>query len=376
MKITLLTSIYPHKAISDYSDHLIRAFLKKNIELEIITFKNIYPEFLYPGGTTDTRESADYQGVIIKRIIKWHNPFSWRKAAREIRGNILLLEWWTVMIFPIYFLIMLVTKRKKIPIILSLHNILPHESKILSRFFIKIILSLSDYYIVHNQNNKNKLISLFSIIANKIKVIPIGIYGASSYQIINPIKARKELKLNEDNKYLLFYGAIRKYKGLDTLLKAMPKILNKQPKVKLIIAGTVWGNFNKYQKIINNQKIDKYIITYLHYLSNNEISQLASAAQAIILPYKYFDASSGLVKGALFFEKPLIATRVGDLPDIIDNKNYLAAPNNINDLADKIIYLLDHPNETNKLVADLKNNKVKFDWDKIALQFKDLFHAI
>ena len=105
MKLTILTTIYPQKGLSIYSDHLLRNFNKKEIKIEVISFKNLYPNCLYPDGINDKKcKPVQYNNVVIKKIISWFNPFSWFKAALSTSGDIIHIQWWTYFLFPIYFI--------------------------------------------------------------------------------------------------------------------------------------------------------------------------------------------------------------------------------------------------------------------------------
>ena len=119
MKITVLTSLYPDKGISIYSEHFLSSIAQHNIKIEVISFKKLYPNFLYPNGSKDKKhQNIKYRtNIKIKKIITWYNPFSWIKSGFLISGDIIHIQWWTYFLFPVYFIILLIgkyVKKKKI----------------------------------------------------------------------------------------------------------------------------------------------------------------------------------------------------------------------------------------------------------------------
>lgn len=367
MKISILTTIYPQKGISIYSDHLIKELEKTGLDAEIICFKKLYPGFLYPGGQEDNTLGNGEYNYEIKRIISWYNPFSWILAAMKTKGDVVHVQWWSVHLFPVYFVYLLLIKfvKKKI-IIITVHNVVAHENRQLSKILNKIIFSLCGYFIVHNNNNKKSMAGCFNIAEEKIGVIPFGVYKNDGYRIIDRNEALVKLALDKKYKYLLFFGHIREYKGLDILLESMKFVTKKNKAIKLIIAGTVWGSWNKYQKIIDQNGIEDFIIKRPGFASDKTVSRLFSASDLVVMPYKFFDSSSGLLKTALFFEKPLMVTDVGDLGEVVKNPDFIAKPNNAVDLTEKITAVINNDEKLDEMKKRIIEIKDEYSWEGVA----------
>lgn len=375
MKITLLTSTYPDKGISIYSDHLIRALSSARADLEVISFDHMYPEFLYPNGSKDENKRDYSTNLPCRRIINWYDPLSWFRAGLLAKGDVVHVEWWTHMLFPVYFIFLLINKtfRKK-KVIITMHNVVSHENRVISKVLNKIITLFGDRFIVHNNKNKIEMHDLYSVGLDRITVIPIGIYNNANYQKQNKDKARKKIGLSQNDIYLFFGGHIRDYKGLDVLLRAFSLVIKEVTGLKLIIAGTLWGKWDKYQTLIDKYKLKDSIIKKLEYISDEYLSELLSASDLVVLPYKRFSSSSGFVKTVMYFEKPIISTNVGDMGEVIGDNKLLARPNDPTDLADKITKALTDSSILTTLEKNIKNSKAKFSWEQIALEHMTLYH--
>ncbi len=361
MKITLITQIYPDLGISVYTDHLINSLQSKIDRIDVIGFKKIYPDFLYPVKNTNEKIEPHYNDhVKIKRVIVWWNFFTWIKAAFLCRTKVVHYQWWTHILFPIFFLLLLVNKLRGKTNIITAHNILSHESKKFSKLANKIIFSFGDHFIVHNKKSKRQLEKLFNVAADKISIIPIAVYNRL-YIRYDKTEARQILSWDKDLKYLLFAGHIRQYKGLELLLRAFAEIAQNNPEARLVVAGQIWGEWEKYAQIINFFGLNNRVIIKTKYLSNKELSLYISAADLAIMPYDKFDGSSGLLKTFLYFGIPIIASDIDDFREQLDKRNLFHA-GSVAALTRKINLFLSNPNvfaTTNLSINDWRQNAVK-----------------
>lgn len=378
MKATLIGTLPPIKGISPYCLELLKS-LSKNIEVEFIGFKKLYPDFLYPGGTKI--EDKDYKvpeikNAEIRNILTYYNPFSWIWAGLTVKGEIIHTQWWAHVLAPIYLVILSICKIRRKKIVITAHNILPHESSKLNNFLNKIILIFGDKFIVHNNENKENLSNFYNIPQENISVIPHGILVPVPIKTISKKEARKYLKIPQNKRVLLHFGNIRDYKGLDILLKSLTFIRKEIKDVILIIAGRPWKNWEKYDKIIKENSISTIVMEKLDFIHPSEVEYYFSASDIVVLPYKYFDSQSGVGALALPFKKPLIVTNVGGLPDFVKDKRAIAKPNNPEDLARKIIQILKDENLLEKLSKDSEELAKKYNWDKIAKETVELYEGL
>jgi len=371
MKITLIGTLPPLKALSPYCFHLADALSKKT-NLEFISFKEILPEFLYWGGTKENEDIA-IKRINYKRILRWYNPFSLIKTGVKITGDILHVQHWSLYSGFAYSIILPIAKIRKKKIIITVHNITPHTEKfidiLLDKIFNKIIFPFADIFIIHNKRNKAKFLDLYRVNEKKIYILPHGTtYPYQQVKRISKKEARKRLEISQDKKIILFFGYIWDYKGLDILLNSMEYIKKKIPKVLLIIAGQPAKKWIKYERIIEKKDLTKVILRALRYIPDSELEYYFSSSDLVICPYKKhpFDTHGGVGALALSFKKPLIVTDVGGLPEYVLDKKAIVHPEDIEDLAQKISIILNDKKLLEKLSNDSNILSKKLSWDKIA----------
>jgi len=175
MKITMIGTLPPQKGISFYCADLLESLKKKNsIKIEFIGFKKLYPAFLYKGGEKidDPHSNINISDERILNILTYYNPFSWFWAGISAKGTIIHAQWWSHVLAPIYFVILVVCKLRGKIIIITVHNVLPHEKNMINNLLNKSIFFLSDYFVVHTEDNKQKLL-LNNIPDNRFLLSPL-----------------------------------------------------------------------------------------------------------------------------------------------------------------------------------------------------------
>ena len=376
MKITLIGTLPPIKGLSPYCLELVNA-LSKKAEVEFIGFKNLYPDFLYPGGTK--MEDPNYKNPEIKEIrniLTYYNPFSWIWAGLSAKGDIVHAQWWSHVLAPIYFVFLSIYKLRGKKIIITVHNVLPHENNGLNKFLNGVVLAFGDAFVVHNVKNKTSLSEIYSIKQEKINVIPHGILETTSIQNIFKEDAREYLKIPQNKKVILHFGNIRDYKGLDILLKSLKIIKEEISEILLIGAGKPWTDWGKYEDIIHKNNLEDYVIKKLEFIPPSDVEYYFSASDVVVLPYKYFDSQSGVGALALPFKKPLIVTNVGGLPDFVRDEKAIARVNDAGDLAEKSIRVLNDEILLKKLSNDSEELNKKYGWDGIADKTIKLYEGL
>ncbi|KCZ70613.1 glycosyltransferase [Candidatus Methanoperedens nitroreducens] len=367
MKVTIIGTLPPIKGISPYCTELLMA-LSKRVEVEFIGFKSIYPDFLYPGGTTfrdEKYEMPEIGNTSIRNILAWYNPLSWLWAGLTVRGDIVHAQWWAHPLAPVFFVTLFIAKLGGKKIIITVHNVQPHEKNRINTFLNNIVLRLGDSFIAHGGKNRESLSQIYNINQDEIAVIHHGILTPVTVRGITKEDARKFLNISSIKKVLLFFGNLRDYKGLDILLKAVMQIVKESENVILLIAGQSWEDWSKYQKIIDENKLEQYIIKKLDFIPPSEVEYYFSASDLVILPYKYFDSQSGVGALALPFKKPMVVTNVGGLSDFVKDKRAIAEPNDPQDLAEVVIEVFRDETLLLKLAKDSEELLEELNWDKI-----------
>jgi len=365
-KIVIIGPEYPLRGgIAAFNERLAREFIKFNYDTTIYTFSYQYPAFLFPG-TTQYSTADQPQGLNIKVRINSVNPFNWLKIGNELRRlkpDLVVVRYWLPFMAPCLGTILRRIRKNKISKIVCIaDNIQPHEKRpgdsVLTKYFIKSV----DTFIVLSKEVKEQLRTFTH---NKpVKLIPHPLYDHFG-EIISQKEARKFLNVNPDIRLLLFFGFIRRYKGLDILLEAM-KLLSKNPanhNLKLLIAGEFYEDEKNYKDLLNNPDISKHLILHTQFIPDTEVKYYLCAADCTIQPYRSA-TQSGVTPLSYYFEVPMIVTRVGGLPDMVpDHKAGLVAEPNAEDMAKKIEEYFSLGKEY--FLPGLKEEKKKYSWDKM-----------
>lgn len=270
-------------------------------------------------------------------------------------------------------------KWKGVRLIITAHNVLPHENRRVDHRLKSIVYSNANAIIVHSDFIKEKLIQNFSIDPKKIDIIPHGNFDY--YLPVNDVTAeisRKRLNLDITDKVLLFFGFIRPYKGVDLLLKAFETAAEKDTKLKLIIAGSVLEGKDALLKTIAQHKFNDRILTTLSFIPNEEVVNYFKAADLVVLPYKDID-HSGIIHLAYSFGKAVLGTNVGDFNEVIvDGKSGRVLKLNVADeLAEAIIEMFKDKSMLNEMGRYAKHlSETKYSWQDIAKKTVQVYSGV
>lgn len=270
-------------------------------------------------------------------------------------------------------------KWKGIKLIITAHNVLPHENKKVDYFLKSIVYNNANAIIVHSDYIKKKLVENFSIDSSKINIIPHGNfdYYLPNHEITRE-QSRASLSLENTDNILLFFGFIRPYKGVDLLLKAFERAAEKDAKLKLIIAGSVLEGRKSLLKEIEDQKFKDRIFPILTYIPNEEVVNYFKAADLVVLPYKDID-HSGIIHLAYSFGKAVLGTNVGDFNEVIvDGKSgRVLKLNNASDLAETITEMFKDKSMLNEMGRYAKHlSETKYSWQDIAKQTIQIYSSV
>ena len=363
--ITLVGTLPPLKGNAYYcmslADHLSR-----RLKVDFLSFKHLYPNFLYPGGVTDSDPDfsiAENPSLTIRRIITYFNPISWIIAGLKARGQLVHLQWWSIPVAPVYIVVLFVLWLRKKTIVLTVHNVLPHEPAVLDKVLTRMVLSFGKRYIVHSQENSYTLSRTFGIPLKNISLVHMPVHDMYLDGRIDKEDALRTIGIPPGKKVLLCFGNIRKYKGIDDLLKAFKLILKSEPDSFLLIAGQPWGSWGPYKNLIEKLGLNSNVKAILEYAPTSRVKYYFSAADIVVLPYKKFDAQSGVGNIGISFGKPLVVTKVGGLPELVKDSRALAEPENHFDLARTITQILGDPALEKKLSTDATEIARQYSWD-------------
>ena len=368
MSIAILGTLPPLRGLSSYCFALSLA-LADRVRVEFISFKKLYPGFLYPGGSLDEDHSfpaAEHERLKVKRRLTWYNPITWFREAMFTEADLLHAQWWSLPLAIIYGCICAIFKLRGKPVVFTVHNVLGHERSQLFETASRWLFKLGDHFIVHTREGRRQMQVHYAIPDDRISVIS---HGSLDFHVKNHMDRdtiRQEFGIDPGHKVILLFGAVRPYKGADIALKAFSKVLPEVPHALLMVAGKLWQKWDPYQQIIDKCGISKKVRTYLEYIPSDEVYRYFEAADLVILPYHHFDSQSGIGGIAVSFRKPMIVSDVGGLPDLVKNRKYVIPPNDPEALAQSIIECFNDQTQLAAMAADAETVAAEMSWSSIA----------
>jgi len=374
--IVILGTAYPFRGgLAVYNERLAKAFVEEGVKVNIQTFSLQYPGFLFPGKT----QYADWEApkdLDISVTVNSINPFNWIKIGRKInkmKPDILLIKYWLPFMAPCYGTIARIARKNKHTKIISiLDNIIPHEKRPGDKQFSKYFSKSVDGFV---GMSKSVLTDLNTFDTRKPRLFcPHPLYDNFGKKV-ERIDAIKKLKLNPEFNYILFFGLIRDYKGLDWLIEAFADNRFKNKKIKLIVAGEFYTDEAKYTALINKHNLQHNIELHNRFIPDAEVGLYFGAADIIAQPYKTA-TQSGVTQIGYHFEKPMLVTNVGGLAEIIpDNKvGYVVEPNP-KAIADKLLDFFEN-NRSSSFIKNVLEEKKKYTWSTMTDTIRQLYKNI
>jgi glycosyltransferase involved in cell wall biosynthesis len=369
-KILIVGPAHPFRGgIADLNERLALELKKQGHEVEILSFSLQYPSFLFPG-KSQTSEGTPPPGISIHSEINSVNPASWIRAGLKFKKkkfDLVIFRYWLPFFAPAFGTIARLLKSANTRIIAVIDNVIPHEKRpgdyALSRYFLQ---------------KCDGFLCMSTAVAEDMKKLglkqPVVISPHPMYDIYGPAiprnEALKELGLSDDEKYLLFFGFIRKYKGLDILLEAFAKV--KTSGLKLVIAGEYYEDASYYQEIITRFGLKEHIVHFSRFIEDREIPSFFCAANLLVQPYRSA-TQSGVAQIAYYYNLPMIVTRVGGLAEIVphDKAGYCTLPDST-----EIALAIDNY-FTNQRESEMRNYilqyRKRFEWDHFTQQLMSLY---
>ncbi|MEE4196932.1 MAG: glycosyltransferase [Bacteroidales bacterium] len=349
--------------IADFNQALAKSYQKTHQPIKIYTFSLQYPGFLFPG-KTQYAEGDNPLSIPTEVSINSVNPINWIKIgnriARENPEQVIIHYWMPFMAPCLGTIARQIKKRSHARIIGIMHNVIPHENFPLKNTLTKYFVRQCDGFIAMSRSVLKDL-NHFTLNQNK-KFIPHPIYDTFGEKVSKEQSLQK-LNLSNEYQYLLFFGIIRKYKGLDILIKALAdKRLNRHP-LKLIVAGEFYEDRKTYDELIENLQLKEQIIFTNGFVPTDQVKYYFCASDIVVQTYKNA-TQSGVTQIAYHFERPMLVTNVGGLAEIVPHQKvgYITEIN-ARAVADALVDFFD-----NQRVKEFSENtvveKAKFSWDR------------
>lgn len=362
MRVVLIGPSYPFRGgIAHYTTLLYRQ-LKQRHAACLLSLKRQYPRWLYPGASDRDDSVLTIQEEGAERVLDPFDPFSWLRTARMARAfdpDWLIFPWWVSLWAPAYLTIARIVKRRTMVLYL-VHNVAPHEARFYDRWLSRAALAQGDAFIVHSAADEDKLKELLPGARVRRAVHPT--YEVFRQAQLGQVEARARIGAVGD--MLLFFGFVRPYKGLTDLITALPHIVEKHP-LQLWIVGEFWQDEEGIRQQITDLGMEQWVRLENRYVPNEQVGLYFAAADAVILPYTS-GTGSGIAQIAFGHEKPVVATRVGDLPDVVEDgvTGFLTPPRDPAALARAALAIYDKSGE--EWAAAIRARRERFSWERLA----------
>lgn len=373
MKITLLSTAYPYRGgIAVFTERLARALQAVNDEVTISTFSLQYPNIFFPGSSQYSSSDKPHD-LDITAEVNSINPFNWLRIGLKIRKkkpDLLILKYWIPFFSPCLGTISrIVRTNKHTKVIVIIDNLIPHESRIGDNILNKYFVNSVDGFVTMSKSVFNDL-NKFDVY--KKKTLTVHPLYDNFGEIISKDDAIAHLDLDKNYRYILFFGIIREYKGLDILLEAFSDNYFIDQNIKLIVAGEFYEDAASYHALIEKYKLSKSVILENNFIPDNEVVNYFCAADIIVQPYKNA-TQSGVTQIAYHFEKPMLVTDVGGLKEIVPHNKvgYVCRPD-ARDVADSLIDFFSN-NKEKDFIDGLRKEKTKYSWEHMIDKIKSLY---
>ena len=362
MQIALISVAPPYRGgISKHTSILVEK-LSQNHSVDVINYSRQYPDFLFPGKTQylDDKSENDNSSRMIDSI----NPLTWFSTGNKLAKknyDLVIFRFWNPFFAPALGVIAGIIKKKSSHTkLMSLcDNILPHEKTPLADFLTTYLFDKLDGHVVQSSQTENELQEVVENPVYEKRLHPIY---TNFPKKIDKITARKKLGLSAKN-IILYFGIIRDYKGFDILLNAIAELKDSGLDFHLLAGGECYGSDEKYTQLISNLDISDYITWHNKYIPDSEVSNYFSAADVIALPYRTA-SQSGVTQMAYSYDLPVIVTKVGGLPEIVDEgqSGFTIEPENPTELANILEKNL-KAGTFLEMATYIKRFKQKFSWE-------------
>ena len=376
MKITILSTAFPYRGgIAVFTERLAMAFQTEKDDVNISTFSLQYPNFLFPG-KSQYSSSEKPQDLVIEREVNSINPINWIRIGLKLkkqRPDILILKYWIPFMSPCLGTISrIVRSNKHTKTIVVIDNLIPHEKRFGDHLLNSYFVNSVDGFVAMSKSVFNEL-SQFD--ADKKKVLGVHPLYDNFGKAKNKEEAIENLGLEKNYKYILFFGIIRKYKGLDILLEAFADNRLKNQNLKLIVAGEFYEDAKPYHDLIKQYNLADSVILATKFIPDKQVVDYFCAADIIVQPYKQA-TQSGITQIAYQFEKPMLVTNVGGLAEIVPhNRVGYVTSQEPKDIADAIIDFYKHNKEA-EFTLNTKQEKKRFSWESFVDGVDELINSV
>lgn len=373
MKIALVGPAHPFRGgIAALNERLVKALQDEGHQCFLFNFTTQYPNFLFPGKSQFT-DSAQPVHLQMMRSLSSVNPISWYKTSKAIldyQPDLVIYRYWIPFMAPALGSVARLVSRvnPQIHQLCIADNIIPHEKRIGDRQLTTYFTKAMHSFLYMSKSVGHDLKHFAPHALSTYNPHPLYDHYGS---IIPRAEACERLELSPDYRYLLFFGLIRDYKGLDWLLEAYKASALSKKKVKLLIAGEFYSKKESTMYLIQNLGIEEHIVLHDYFISDDRINAYFCASDMVVQPYKSA-TQSGVTQIAYHFERPMLVTNVGGLSEIVTDgvSGYVTEPA-VSSIQQALIDFYEQQRQT-VFEEGVKDEKDRFSWDKMVRAIEEL----
>ena len=375
MKVVLVGPVYPYRGgIAHYTTILYRTLREREHDVLPVSFRRQYPRWLFPGQSDRDPSKKPLRVEAAQYWIDSLNPITWLTTfwrIRQYQPDVIILQWWTTFWAAAWFVLGALNRVfLQRPLIYICHNVLPHEVRPWDSLLAKAVLRWGTNFIVQSAEEERRLFSLLP--QARAVIVPLPVFDMFADDRVAQDEARRRLGLPSDVPVLLFFGIVREYKGLKDLLAALPEVRARLGCVVLLVAGEFWEDKHKYLEMIDRLRIGELVIIEDRYIPNEDVPLYFSAADVLVAPYRSATGSA-VVQMALGCGCPVIATRVGNLAEVIqgDGAGLLTEPADSRALGETIVrYFRDNVGSLGKTSGSVVVDRSS--WEQLSARIEDM----
>ena len=371
-KVLIIGPAHPLRGggITTFNHRLAKEFISQGFDCSIVSFSLQYPSFLFPGKSQFSNEPPP-QDITIHTLINSVNPLNWISVGRRLRKwkpDLVIVRFWLPLMGPsLGTILRIIKKNGHSKIICIADNVIPHEKRPGDKPFTRYFLKSCDAFVTMSEKVFNDLRTFEK--TKPAMQVPHPLYDNFGEKISKE-KARRRLGLPVAGKIIVFFGFIRRYKGLNLLLQAMGDGRIRKQNIKLLIAGEFYEDEQLYRNLIEEFKLQDQVILHNHFIPDADVQNYICAGDCIVQPYLNA-TQSGVTPLAYHFEKPMIVTNVGGLPALVPHKKAgLVAEPDPASLADAIVQFYELGEDY--FLPFIREEKKKLSWQKLTVAILSL----
>ncbi len=360
-KILIVGPAWPLRGgLATYNERLCREFISQGFECEIQSFSLQYPSILFPGKTQFSDDSKPTD-ITIHATLNSINPINWFKTASRIKKagyDLVIFRYWMSFMAPAFGTLARIIKTPKTKIIAITDNVFSHERKPFEKSLAQYFLNSCDGFL---SMSKDVLAQVQQLQANKpSQYVPHPMYDMFG-PVVNKSDAIEKLGLDPTYRYCLFFGFVRKYKGLHLLLDSFAKLDRQALKLKLIVAGEFYEDATPYHQQIQELQLTEDVILKSDFIPNNQVGLYFCASDIVVQTY-ITATQSGVTQIAYFYNTPMLVTNVGGLAELVPNNVVgMVCEKNSDEISARLEQYFQNNSEAQMKLA-IEQEKQKFTW--------------